>query len=392
MDRKPENDKYECGQYYKESIPKPEQLKHTTRDYYRYGLPFEMVKQRLEQFPVPDIIFLNSMMTYWYPSVLDMAVLCREKFQETPIVLGGIYATLMPEHAKTNINPDFLLTKDNEIKTKGLKLKISDFLYEKQDRYLLSNKKTHILITGYGCPYECDYCASKCLFDGFQQREVDDVLYEIQAADKNGTKHFVFYDDALFVNKEKHIKPILRQVIEKGIKTNFHTPNGLHAKLIDKELAELMFKAGFKTIRLSLETTDEVLQQEKSKKVNCDEFKTAVYNLKQAGFKGEAIETYIMMGLIGQSKGQLYKDIMWVHKCGASIVLASYSPVFGTKDYERLANQEIIKKDEDPLLLNNTIFIYNTGYTLEEIRKIRKTVSVLNYAIKQEVCIAMLTF
>ena len=36
----------------------------------------------------------------------------------------------------------------------------------------------------------------------------------------------------------------------------FHCPNGLHARLIDDELAKLMKESGFRTLRLSLETVN----------------------------------------------------------------------------------------------------------------------------------------
>jgi hypothetical protein len=42
----------------------------------------------------------------------------------------------------------------------------------------------------------------------------------------------------LFVNSDKHIIPILENVarLDSGVK--FHTPNGLHARFIDKKIGE----------------------------------------------------------------------------------------------------------------------------------------------------------
>ena len=46
-----------------------------------------------------------------------------------------------------------------------------------------------------------------------------------------------FYDDALLVNAKSHIVPILRELRKRKPDLRFHTPNGLHARMIDDELA-----------------------------------------------------------------------------------------------------------------------------------------------------------
>ena len=59
-----------------------------------------------------------------------------------------------------------------------------------------------------------------------------------------------FYDDALLVDAERLLLPVLRAVEGKGIR--FHTPNGLHARLLTPEIAAALVRAGFRTFRLSL--------------------------------------------------------------------------------------------------------------------------------------------
>ncbi len=59
------------------------------------------------------------------------------------------------------------------------------------------------------------------------------------------------------IDSSRHIMPILREIIQRGVQCYFHTPNGLHITEIDEDLAELLFKAGFKTLRLGLETSNE---------------------------------------------------------------------------------------------------------------------------------------
>jgi hypothetical protein len=49
--------------------------------------------------PRPDIILITTMMTYWYPGAFDAIATLKKVFPGVPIVLGGLYATLCPEHA-----------------------------------------------------------------------------------------------------------------------------------------------------------------------------------------------------------------------------------------------------------------------------------------------------
>ena len=73
--------------------------------------------------------------------------------------------------------------------------------------------------------------------------------------DRYGVVDFAFYDDALLVDAPNHAIPLLEGIIASGRSLRFHTPNALHIRGITAEVARLMARAGFHTIRLGLETT-----------------------------------------------------------------------------------------------------------------------------------------
>ena len=85
----------------REERPKPAALHNVPRSYYRFGLSEEDFRLRLLEGPRPDIILLTSIMTYWYPGVAEAIERLRAAFPNRPIILGGIYATLCPDHAAT---------------------------------------------------------------------------------------------------------------------------------------------------------------------------------------------------------------------------------------------------------------------------------------------------
>ncbi len=79
---------------------KPAPLAGTRRHYYRFGMSDIVFNGRLAAMAAPDFVFLGSAMTYWYGGVFRAARRLRAAFPRARIVLGGVYATLCPEHAR----------------------------------------------------------------------------------------------------------------------------------------------------------------------------------------------------------------------------------------------------------------------------------------------------
>ncbi len=104
------------GKFYREIIEKPKAYKNVPRNYAKYGLPEKIVREELEKLNKIDAILITSMMTYWYPAVKRIADLCREYFPKAPLILGGVYASLMPEHSQKTIMPDSLIIGPGEKK------------------------------------------------------------------------------------------------------------------------------------------------------------------------------------------------------------------------------------------------------------------------------------
>ena len=68
------------------------------------------LREDLSGIETPDIILVTSAMTYWYTGVQETIGMVREIFPKTPVVLGGVYATLCPDHARQHCGADEVLT------------------------------------------------------------------------------------------------------------------------------------------------------------------------------------------------------------------------------------------------------------------------------------------
>lgn len=392
-DRLPANRAYDCGKFFSQEVEKPAPLRGIPRKYRRYGIPADIFDEYLSKIPVPELIGITSGMTYWYPGVFEVIRRLKKKFPGVPVVLGGIYASLCYEHALHGSGADYVVRGRGEIPL----LKIVDKMEGESRNYanieemdeiipayhLLPKVKSVAILTSRGCPFSCSYCASHLLEPHFKQRSTESVVNEIdEYVRKFNLKDVAFYDDALLVNASEHIIPLLRKITEKFPDLRFHTPNGLHVRYLTGEVANLFWRANFKTIRLSFESSNPVRQKDSSGKVTTDEFLEAIDNMVSAGFKKENLETYIMIGLPSQSIDEVMESIQFAHGAGVKVKIVQFSPIPGTLEFKR-ALQDCPSLLREPLLHNNSIFPqWARTISYEQLWKIKNLTQKLNQKLK----------
>lgn len=360
------------GPFRKIQIPVPACLEHIGRKFSRYGILKEWFEADLDRIEKPDLIFVTSLMTYWASGVKETIETVKTVYPDVPIVLGGIYASLCHDHAVRTSGADRVVKGPGEPLLKGILKEFTGF--DLKDERLqkspadldalpfpaldLQHKLTYApVLTSRGCPFSCEYCASSYLEPVLRQRSPETVYKEIAHwHETSRIINFAFYDDALLVNAENHAFPLFEKIIASGMNLNFHTPNALHIRAVTKQAADLMFRAGFKTIRLGLETTEFNAHRSYDKKVAENEFLTAVEHLKTAGFEKNRIGAYLLCGLPGQNLEKLELSIKFVKKTGILPVLAYYTPIPHTPLWEEAVQNSKYDLLEHPVFTNNTLF------------------------------------
>jgi len=373
------------GKFLKKKVDKPEPLKTIPQQYNRYGIFPEAFNELLMGSPKPDVILVTSMMTYWYPGVFEVIKRTQKFFPKTPIILGGVYATLCPEHAKAKSGADLVIPGTDAIN--ALKLIVlqtgkdlsfntdpnrpDSFPFPAFDLY--SPLPYICILTSRGCPYRCHYCASHLLHESFISRDPIAVADEIEFWWKrHGMNNFAFYDDALLFDSEKRLIPLMKEIIRRGIIVNFYTPNGLHLRGMTDEIAQLMFLSGFKTIRFGLETAHENLMKKIGEKTTRGEFLKAVYCLRKAGYSNEEIGIYLLAGLPGQRSEEVEESIFFVRNCGARPYLTEYSPIPGTILWEEAIKNSRFDLVNEPLFHNNSLFPCEwEGFTRKDLQRLK---------------------
>jgi len=376
------------GHFPKEAIPRPEALRDIPRTFSRYGLPPPVVREELGRIPPPGLIFVTSMMTYWYPGVRETMGVLRQVFPGVPVILGGNYASLLTEHARRHTGADRVITGRGEASLASL---FRDFLGEElsvlPDRDDLNSAPypafdlypvlDHVaLITSRGCPYRCTYCASSYLGGPFSSRNPAAVVDEMEYwKNTRGVRHFSFYDDALLSGSEERAVPMMQEIIRRNLECSFHCPNGLHLREITEKTAGLMRKCGFRTIRFGFETGNIRRQLETGGKITNEETREAVLHLRRAGYGSDEIGLYILCGLPGQTAPEVRESISFVRDCGARPILAEYSPIPHTALWAEAVRMSPFDIDGEPLFQNNTLLPCQSGELSQDQYRELKTLT-----------------
>ncbi|GAB6267984.1 MAG: B12-binding domain-containing radical SAM protein [Smithella sp.] len=384
--KRPKRHSYGNGKFFRQIISTPDALKMYSRNYCRYGISPEVFREELKNKQDTDIVLITSMMTYWYPGVFEVIKILKDALPQVPIVLGGKYATLCHDHAVKFSGADFIIAGAGEKLILQLFHKIFDekplFIPDENNldsypypAFDLINKIDQLpLITSRGCPYHCSYCASHIFNDKFRRRDPVKVADEIEYWQKiSGVENFSFYDDALLVNPEEMIIPLLHGLKKRNLSCKFHCPNGLHLREINEELSELLYISGFKTIRFGFETSDLKRQLQTGGKVKNEELYNAVSHLKKAGYKTDEIGIYLLCGLPGQKAREVIDSIEFVQECGAKPVLAEYSPIPGTKMWTEAVASSSFDIQGEPLYHNNSLLpCRNDDFSYTVYEKLKK--------------------
>jgi radical SAM superfamily enzyme YgiQ (UPF0313 family) len=385
--KKPLRRHYGTGKYWKRRVSTPQKLSAIKRPYNRYGIDPQVFVREVRRVERPAAVLVTSLMTYWYPGVFEAIRLIKDIHPDVPVLLGGIYATLCPEHARTHSRADFVIPSPGQcwpvhlndtfkgiIPDVQLKKKLDPFTpYPAFD--LLTNIE-YVCITGsIGCPFRCAYCASEYLSPPFLKRDPLALFEEVRYWHRDyRVRDFAFYDDALLVDAEHHICLFLEQVLRRNLDLRFHCPNGIHITYVDPAVAGLLFKAGFKEIRLGLETSDPQLQDHLGRKFSTDEFEMAVAHLRAAGFRSDQIGVYLLMGLPGQSHDQVARTIAYVGQIGAVPYLSEYSPIPHTGLWKAAVDISRFDLNSEPLFHNNSILPCWSGESLEKVGSLKAMV------------------
>ena len=226
------------------------------------GLEIELVRGCKKPRFIPDEIYITSLFTYAWKPVHDAVKFYKTHFSKSKVILGGIYASLLPEHAAKS---------GADVIYQGI-FEEADACVPAWD--LVPEWDGSIIFTSRGCIRNCPFCAVPKI-----EGKLRETISSIKSYISPQHTRVIFWDNNILATRHwKNIFEELRK-INKWVDFN----QGLDARLIDEEIAHQIASLKVKFVRLAYDY-----------KGMRKAVKKAIDNLSNAGVKKRSIIVYTL--------------------------------------------------------------------------------------------------
>jgi hypothetical protein len=178
----------------------------------------------------PDRIYVTSLFTYAWEPVHTIVKHYKSLYPHAELWLGGIYASLMPEHAKLS-GADLIYY--------GLFVEAEDLMpaYD-----LVPDWNGSIIFSSRGCLRNCGFCAVPKL-----ENKPSGLKYSIKELVYPTHNRVIFWDNNILANA--NWKAVFDEIIELNISVDFN--QGLDARFISDEVAKRLSLMKLDFVRLA---------------------------------------------------------------------------------------------------------------------------------------------
>ena len=361
---------------------------------YRVGLSAETIAERIGDWK-PDVVVLEIPFSGWSKTAFEVASIAKKVNKEILVALFGLHPSSRPEACLENADVDFVVVGEPENTVselvEALGQKKHDFKgiaglgFRENGKAVLTGKRVviedldtlpfparHLLpmevyaqavkqnplrgeihkpytivITSRGCPYNCVFC-SNCIVWGkkWRPRSPKNVVDEVEQVVKTfGIRQIDFSDDNITQDKQR-MAQICDLIVERGLRFEWFTPNGIRADTLDEALLRKMKAAGCKKIRIAPESgVQRIVNDVIKKNQDLKAVEQAVVLCKRVGIK---VGCFFVIGLIGETKADIEKTIEFAYKLrslGADTFIFSIAmPLYGTAFYEQAKQEGFLRE------------------------------------------------
>ena len=242
----------------------------------------------------PDKIYVTSLFTYAWKHVHATVEHYRQLYPGTEVVLGGIYATLMPEHAR--------LSGAHEVRP-GLVAEAETY---RPDYSLVPEWHTSVMFSMRGCIRKCAFCAVPKL-EGKTTGKAQGIRDLIEP----GHRKVILWDNNVLGVPNWH--DVIDELKAAGVGVDFN--QGLDARLINDDVARKLREVRITPIRLAYDIPSER-----------DAVESAIESLHAVGFSKRRIIVYTLYNFTDTPE-QFWKRVADLVSWGAVSYPMRYEPL-----------------------------------------------------------------
>lgn len=213
----------------------------------------------------PKKIYITSLFTWAWKPVREAILYYKSEFPKSELWLGGIYASLLPDHAKRVIPANFKIFR-------GL---FNDAENLMPDYDLVPEWDGSIIFSSRGCCNKCDFCAVPTL-----EGKMNSLKKSIRPFVLDRHSKIIFFDNNFLANKYR--MDIFEELIDFDKKVDFN--QGIDARLITEPVAK-------KIASLNLDSTVRLAYDSEGQRKYV---KQSIERLSDAGIKKRDIFIYTL--------------------------------------------------------------------------------------------------
>lgn len=251
-----------------------------------------------------------------YGYALDAKKFIKSNYSDAKVILGGPYATLVPEKCLKDgfdsvvvgdgelavlksVNNGGGIIKAEEKSLDSYPIINRNILDLDNYRYLLNGKPTTTMLTSQGCPYRCAFCCKTYKTVRFKSivrvmREIDYLYFDC------GFQALAFPED-LFIISKKRTEAICNHLKRRNIIWRCLIRADLFVKY-GKKFAKRMADSGCVEVGMGIESGSDTILKIVNKSETVGTIRKAIEMLKNAGIR---VKGYFIVGLPGENQKTL---------------------------------------------------------------------------------------
>jgi radical SAM superfamily enzyme YgiQ (UPF0313 family) len=381
------------------------------------GLSQTEIIEKIEDKPL--FIGVSIMFSHNWLHVRELLKKIKQRFPDTPLILGGEFATALPDICMSETPVDILATGEGEetvveiaralsSETPSLE-NIAGIRFRKGSEIIINPKRNRILdvddipmpawhlfnINEYkkhqfesgfriedaqaimpmlatrGCPYQCTFCTSPNMWTTrYVTRTpslvVDELEYNIKTY---GVTNFPFQDLTAIIQK-KWIVEFCNEIIKRNLNISWQLPSGTRSEVIDDEVADLLYRSGMKEMGYAPESGSDAIRKHIKKKVKADH----LYNSVRSAIKHDLkVQVFFIVGFPNETRKDIWKTFKMLAKMAwmgvQDVGMNHYMPLPGTEQMEKEMDSEWAKNLGDKFYM---IPLFGHSLKMEDWRKVNK--------------------
>ncbi len=388
-------------------------------------LTIEETKRKIAEIN-PEVVLITALSAEYYKAYHALARIAKEVSSECKVIMGGVYPTVSAEDVIKDKNVDYamigyaeeridklvtyvlndslveisefpgLAFRDGEAEIiNPISTYIGDIKEMVQPDYSLvdlekyfsfqsmnvanfgpsSNKRNALMITSYGCPCNCIFCATRTISGRKTAfRKPEDVLEEIDFLVTNyHIEMITFVDDSILTDRAR-AEAIFNGIIERNYNLELRVAT-LAAWHLDEDIIKLMKRAGFTRFGIAIESgCERVLHKIVRKPLNLEIIPPLV---KLARKYDILMPADFIIGFPGETWEEIRETFRFAEDCDLDLCMFHIATVLPKTDLYYLAKEQHLLPEDFSFYNDNANFGFCKGnittdeFTPEELLVLR---------------------